>query len=67
MTVINQKNANPPTNKAQGFQANYVFSHESQAVLAGETHSQSAWAKRFYSWGGTASDCAGELSVRLAH
>lgn len=38
MMVINQKSANPPTNKAQGFNANYVFTHESQAVLAEETH-----------------------------
>lgn len=45
MTVLNPQSSNLPTNKAQGFEANYVFAHESQAVLAVETHSQSASSK----------------------
>lgn len=61
--VIKQKSASPPTNKAQGFQANYAFSHESQVVLAEETHSPSPGPGASIPEGGTASECPGELSV----
>lgn len=44
-----------------------MFAHESQAVLAEETHSHCACSKRVSSWAGTASQCPGELSVRSAH
>lgn len=54
---------NPPTNQAWDLEANYVFVHESQAVLAEETHSQCACSQRVSSWAGTVSQCPGELSV----
>lgn len=55
MMVLNPKSPNPPTNKGQGSEANYVFVHESQAVLVEETYGWSACSKHVYSWGGTAS------------
>lgn len=62
---INPSKSQP--NQAQGFEANYVSVHESQAVLAEETHSQCACSKCVSSWAGTASQCPGELSVCSAH
>lgn len=44
-----------------------MFVHESQAVLAEQTHSHCPCPKRVFSWAGTASQCPGELSVCSAH
>lgn len=63
--VLNPQSPKPPANRAQGLEANYVFVHESQAVLAEETHGQCACSKRVSSWAGTASQCPGELSAQL--